>query len=124
MKKLMRGHASQIFVRRHANRRRVRMLHASASRSFANVQDKRVPFEGRSLHQLYFILANALQLLFYALLLPIVPMNHDRHAWRHSGQIELFKFAELDGSVRESIVIRRFKEKYPNAACKVDPAEG
>ena len=82
------------------------MLHSSPARAAPDVQDKRVPFERCSLHEPYFILANAFQILFHEFLFPIVAMDHNRHSRRHSSQVEFLKTPYLDRAVRKGIETR------------------
>src|SRR6266436_2094797 len=67
----------QVFIRVHADCRGVRMLHAAATCPFANVDNKRVALEGRSIHELQFVPANPPEVLFDVFLAPVIAVNHD-----------------------------------------------
>src|SRR5437016_3081694 len=116
MKEFVRRDSGQVFIRIGANRGRVRVLHATAASSFANVEDERVAFEWSSAHELQLVLADALEVRLDLLFLPVDPMNHDPNFRLHSGQLKLFELPRLDGRVDKGIVARRITTEDSGSA--------
>src|SRR5258708_623690 len=75
MKKFVCRDTRQIFIGRSTNRSRIRVLHATATGSLANMKYACVPFEWRSLHELQFVIADPPQILFDLFLPPVIPIN-------------------------------------------------
>src|SRR5258708_1417561 len=104
MKEFVCRDTRQVFVRIGGNRGRVRVFHATAASSFANVQNEGVAFEWRSAHELQFILADTLQVFLNLFLFPVVTVYYNPNLWLNPCQFKLVEFACLDGSVDERIV--------------------
>src|SRR4029077_20761178 len=94
----------KVFIRIRANRRGVRMLHATAAGAFAEMENKRVALERRPIHELQFVQAYALQVSLNLFLFPVVTMDHNPNLWLKPRQLKFFEFTCLDGSVNKSIV--------------------
>ena len=80
------------------------MFHASTASTFANVENKHVAFERRSLHKLQFVLADAPQILFDLFFAPVITVNHNPNLRFDSTQRKHFELPCLDGRVDESVV--------------------
>src|SRR5712664_723859 len=104
MKEFMRRDSRQVFIRVHADCGRVRMLHAAATSSLANVKNKRVALERRSIHELQLVLADTFQIAFNLFLLPVIAVNHYPNRGLKPRQLKFFKFTCLDGSIDKGIV--------------------
>ena len=92
------------------------MFHSTATGAFANVENKHVAFERRSVHQFQFILADAPQIFFHLFLAPVITVDHHPNLGFNSGQLKHFELPCLDGSVGEGIVIRRIATNSSSSA--------
>src|SRR5438105_1531313 len=82
------------------------MLHAPAASAFSNVQQEHVMIERRAVHELDFILANFLQILFNKLPPPFFPVDNNGYAGQRSGQIKLLKLTDFHWTVRKRAIAR------------------
>src|SRR5229473_2969380 len=85
------------------------MLHAAATGLLADVENKGVVLEGRSIHELQLILTDSLQVVFDLFLPPVVAMNHDGHGGRHLWQFEYINIPNFNRTIRERVIARRFE---------------
>jgi len=92
------------------------MLHASPTGPFSSVENKRVAFERRSIHELQFVFADPPQVLFDLFFAPVFSVNHDPNPGFNSGQLKHLELPSFDGRIDESIVIRRLATQTPKTA--------
>src|SRR5271170_7545242 len=116
MKKFMRRHAREILIRWNAYGGRIRMLHSAAARSLSNVQNKKVMFKWRAIHQLQFVIANSAQVVVDLFLAPTIAMNHSTDVHWQSRYGELLKITDLDGCIRECVVVLSFNTKSAHSS--------
>src|SRR5438309_276229 len=120
MKEFMRRDTRQVFIRIDANGGRVRVLHATATSSLANVKNKCVMLERCSIHELQFVVTDAPKILLDAFLAPIIAVNYHPHLRHDAAQLKLLELPYLDGPIRERIVARGFEDVLPSTAHRFD----
>jgi hypothetical protein len=88
----------------------ISMFHAAARslRRFADVKNKQVMIERCATHQFDFIFANLAQRVFHIGLFPPVAVNCNGDARFDSADLKYLECANLNRTVSERIVVRRF----------------
>src|ERR1700674_5749542 len=124
MKKFMCRDTRQVFIRIGPDCGRIRVLHATAASSSAKVENERVAFEWSSVHELQFVLADALQVFLDLLFSPVVSVNHHPDLRNYAAQLKFLELAHLDGPVRKRIVVSGVEEKLARAPHRFESTAG